>query len=218
MGGIQFPPVESAVEGLLGLGGNLQTDTLVAAYKKGIFPWPFSTDDPVAWFSPDPRGVLEQAYFHLPRSFKKFLKKQLFEIRYNQDFFEIIEECAKIPRKNQTETWITPDIQDSYKKLFEKELAWCSGCYDGDGLQGGIYGVCIDGIISAESMFYKKSNASKLCLVSLMERLEKVGIDWLDTQMTTPVVTSFGGREIPRSEFLQRLEQCRVLSRKEIFG
>ena len=207
MGGIQFPSVESAVDGLLGMGGNLETDTLVTAYKRGIFPWPFSPDVPIAWFSPDPRGVLDQSHFHLPRSFKKFLKKHSFEIHYNRHFGEIIEECAEIPRKNQTETWITPDMQEAYKELFDMGLAWCSSCYDKDGLQGGMYGVCIDGILSAESMFHKKSNASKFCLVSLMERLEQVGIDWLDTQMITPVVASFGGREIPRSEFLQRLQE-----------
>ena len=218
MGIVQFPPVEDAVDGLLALGGNLETTTLVEAYKKGIFPWPFSEQEPVAWFSPDPRGVLDWAHLHVPRSFKKFAKKYSFEIIYNQKFDRIIEKCAHIPRKNQTETWITPDMQEAYKVLFKKQLAWCSGCYEDGVLQGGMYGVCIDGIISAESMFHQKSNAGKLCLVSLMEQLNRVNINWLDTQMITPVVASFGGREVSRQEFLQRLSECRVLSRQDIFG
>ena len=217
MGGFQFPPVEEAVNGLLALGGNLEMVTLVAAYKKGIFPWPFSENEPVAWFSPDPRGVLDWNHLHLSRSFKKFIKKHSFEIRYNQNFDGIIEKCAKIYRKNQMETWLTRKMQKAYNQLFERQLAWCAGCYEGNVLQGGIYGVCMDGIVSAESMFHLKSNTSKLCLISVMEKLNHAGIDWLDTQMVTPVVASFGGRAIPRQEFIQRLSQCPSLSRKDIF-
>ena len=217
MGVLRFPPVEEAVDGLLALGGNLETATLVEAYKRGIFPWPFSEDKPVAWFSPDPRGVLEWGRLHIPRSFKKFLKKHSFAIHYNRDFDRIIERCAQIPRKNQSETWITPEMQQAYRRLFKKQLAWCAGCYRGDVLEGGMYGVCIDGILSAESMFHLTSNAGKLCLVSVMERLKRAGIDWLDTQMTTPVVESFGGGSIPRREFLERIVRCPELSRKDIF-
>ena len=218
MGKVYFPPVEEAVNGLLALGGNLETATLITAYKQGIFPWPFSEESPVAWFSPEFRGVLEWKNLHVSRSLKKFLKRNSFEIRYNRNFGEIIEQCAKIPRKNQTETWITREMLEAYLQLFEKELAWCVGCYEGNDLQGGMYGVCIDGIISAESMFHQKSNAGKLCLISVMEKLQGVGIDWLDTQMITPVVKSFGGREIPRQEFLQRLAECSPLLRGDIFG
>ena len=218
MGVVQFPPVEDAVDGLLALGGNLETAILVEAYKKGIFPWPFSPEEPVAWFSPDPRGILDWNHLHISRSFKKFLKKNSFEVYYNRNFEQIIEQCAKISRKNQTETWITPQMLKAYSKLFKEQLAWCAGCYEDGILQGGMYGVCIDGILSAESMFHLKSNASKLCLMSVMENLHGVGIDWIDTQMITPVVESFGGREIPRSEFLQRLLECRSLSRIDIFG
>ena len=218
MGTVQFPPVEDAVDGLLALGGKLETGTLVAAYKRGIFPWPFSRKDPVAWFCPDPRGVLDWKHFHIPRSLKKFIKKHSFEVRYNCNFDQIIERCAKIPRKNQTDTWITMEMLEAYNNLFKKQLAWCAGCYNEDVLLGGIYGVCIDGIISAESMFHEKTNASKICLVSVMRQLNSVGIDWIDTQMLTPVVASFGGGEISRCEFLQRLSQCQDLSRKDIFG
>ena len=218
MGNIHFPPVEDAVNGLLALGGNLDTMTLVQAYKRGIFPWPFSEESPIAWFSPERRGVLDWKYLHIPRSFKKFLKKNSFEIYYNREFDRIIELCAKVPRRNQTETWITPEMLNAYGRLFEKQLAWCVGCYQDGELQGGMYGVCIDGIISAESMFHQKSNASKLCLISAMEKMNSVGIDWLDTQMITPVVESFGGREILRRDFLHRLSECSPLLRKDIFG
>ena len=127
MGTVQFPPVEDAIDGLLALGGNLDTDTLVEAYKRGIFPWPFSQEVPVAWFSPDPRGVLDWEHLHIPHSMKKFIRKHSFEVCANQDFDQIISRCANISRKNQSDTWITPDMQEAYNTLFQKTIGMVCG-------------------------------------------------------------------------------------------
>lgn len=215
---IKFPPVEEAVDGLLAIGGELGPSSLIEAYKRGIFPWPFTESDPIAWFSPDPRGVLDWKSLHLPRSLKRFLKKCDLTLKYNEDFDSIIVKCAEIPRKNQSSTWITSSMLEAYRELFKRGLAYCIGSYWEENLVGGIYGVCIEGIVSGESMFYERPNAGKVCLISLMEKLHLAGIDWLDTQMVTPVVQSLGGREISRREFLERLSSCRPLSREEIFG
>ena len=213
-----FPPVENAVEGLLAFGGDLETASLINAYKKGIFPWPFSSENPVAWFSPDPRGILDYKDLHIPRSLKRTLNRREFVVKYNQDFKHIITHCASVPRQGQSATWITEEMINSYHNLFKEGMAYCVGAYRDNRLVGGIYGVCIDGIISGESMFYLYSNAGKICLIYLLEKLHSSGIDWLDTQMVTPAVKSLGGKEISRAAFFRRLDRQQKMTRQEIFG
>src|SRR4051812_33894218 len=119
---IVFPPVDTATEdGLVAVGGDLETDTLVEAYHQGIFPWPISLDFPLAWFSPDPRGILMIDEMHLSKSFTKFLKKNTYQVTFNQAFDEVIRQCARTYRKGQPSTWITPDIIHGYEKLFKQE-------------------------------------------------------------------------------------------------
>jgi leucyl/phenylalanyl-tRNA---protein transferase len=205
---VVFPPVETATEdGLVAIGGDMEIDTLLEAYTHGIFPWPISLDFPLAWFSPDPRGVLDFEELHISRSFAKFLKKHPFQVTFNQGFDEVIRECARAYRKNQPGTWITPDIIRGYEKLFKANLAYSVEVWNKDKLVGGVYGVSMGNFFSGESMFSKETNASKFGLLSLIHHLQDKGIKWLDTQMVTPVVEQFGGKFISREEFLARLKE-----------
>ena len=200
-----FPPIEDADEnGLLAIGGDLDCESLLLAYKNGIFPWPISTEHPLAWFSPDPRGLLFLNKQHVPKSFAKFLKNCNWTIRFNTRFHEVIQRCAFANnRKDQEGTWITPYVIKSYIDFFEQGHAFSVETFDGDDLIGGMYGVKIGRYISGESMFYLKSNASKFALYHLLEVLKKNNIEWLDTQMVTSLTGSFGAEEIDRNLFLE---------------
>lgn len=215
---LKFPPIDTADEnGLLALGGDLELSTLILAYRSGVFPWPISDEFPLAWFSPDPRGVIDFCDLKVNKRLKRSLKNSGLILTFNKDFNAVIEACGQVPRNKQSGTWITSPIIYSYRHLFEERKAYSVEAWDGDSLVGGIYGVCIDGIISGESMFHFKSNASKLCLIALLYLLNEVDISWLDTQMVTPVVGSLGGKDIPRSNFLERLKNSPLRSRDDIF-
>lgn len=215
---LKFPPVETADEnGLLALGGDLEIPTLILAYRQGIFPWPISDEFPLAWFSPDPRGVLDYEDLKINKRLSRYLKNNPYTYTCNKSFEGVIKNCSLVPRKQQTGTWITDDVIRSYKKLFDKEMAYSIEAWDGSRLVGGVYGVSINGIITGESMFHHAPNASKFCLIALLHHLNLAGIPWLDTQMVTPVVKSLGGKEIPRKEFLIRINQSPLKSRREIF-
>lgn len=217
---VVFPPVESATEdGLVAVGGDLELDTIEAAYREGIFPWPISVEFPLAWFSPDPRGVLDFSELHVSRSFSKFLKKNPFTITFNTTFSEVIKACARMKRKGQPDTWITPQIIKGYELLFLEGKAYSVEVWLENKLVGGVYGVIMGEFVSGESMFMKEDNASKLALYALIKKLEAAGIKWLDTQMVTPVVEQFGGKYIPREEFLNRIRGLDWnVARKEILS
>lgn len=215
---LKFPPVETADEnGLLALGGDLEVPTLVLAYRNGIFPWPISEEFPLAWFSPDPRGVLDFEDLILNKRLIRYLKGHNLTFTANKDFLGVINACSSTPRTQQSGTWITEDVIESYHNLFKKEFAYSLEAWEGENLVGGIYGVCINGILTGESMFHKVPNASKFCLIAVMALLKRAGINWLDTQMVTPVIKSLGGKEIPRKDFLRRLSKAPLRSRLEIF-
>ncbi|MES2529158.1 MAG: leucyl/phenylalanyl-tRNA--protein transferase [Bdellovibrionota bacterium] len=217
---IVFPPIEDATEdGLVAVGGDLEVDTLVAAYQQGIFPWPVSIELPLAWFSPDPRGILFIEDIHLPKSFEKFLKKNPYRVTFNQNMKDVIFECARIPRKDQPGTWITPDIIAGYRKLFKEDLAYSVEVWRENELVGGLYGVIMGEFCSGESMFMKEDNASKVALWTLLMLLKEKGIPFLDTQMVTNVVEAFGGAYIPRDEFLELIKKLDWDKKKsEIFN
>ena len=216
-----FPGIETvSEEGLIAIGGDLEIETLITAYKQGIFPWPISKETPLTWFTPEPRGILMIKDFHLSKSFKKFLSKTNFSVKFNHDFRDVITNCSKVTRKHESDTWISQDIIDAYQNMFEHGLAYCVSVYNEDKLVGGLYGVCIGKIISGESMFHLEDNASKFALYSLIEKLKLSSIEWIDTQMVTPIIGSFGGKEISRDYYFSLLDQIKnePCLRKDLFG
>jgi leucyl/phenylalanyl-tRNA--protein transferase len=221
---IIFPPVETADEdGLVAVGGDLEVDTLIEAYRRGIFPWPISIDPsnteiPNTWFSPDPRGILDFQKIHLSHSFQKFLKKNPFKVTFNKAFPEVITECSRTPRKDQPGTWINKDIIRSYTELYKAGHAYSVDVWREDKLVAGIYGVSLGNFVSGESMFTHEDNASKFGLYYLTEHLTSKGIYWLDTQMVTKIVSQFGGEYISRPVFLKKLSEVDwTKKRSEIF-
>ena len=204
-----FPPIETADEhGLLAIGGDFTPESLVLAYSQGIFPWPISEEYPLAWFSPDPRGVLFFEDLHIPRSLEKKLRQHKFSVSFNQDFEAIIKQCQQVERKDQDETWITDEIIAGYIELFNRGLAYSVEVRNEEGkIVGGVYGVAMGNYYSGESMFHLETDASKVALVSLIEMLKKKKVTWLDTQMVTSVVRTLGGKEIPRSKFIEMLKK-----------
>lgn len=209
---IIFPPVETANEdGLVAVGGDFELDTIISAYKNGIFPWPLSSyplnlNMPNTWFAPDPRGLLEFKNLHVSTSFKKFLKKNIFEIRFNTSFEEVIENCAAMKRKDQPGTWITPALKEAYIKLYHAGFAYSAEAWREGELVGGLYGVNIGTFFSGESMFTHEDNAGKTALYGLIQSLQEKQICWLDTQMVTEVVKQFGGKYTSRSHFMKLLK------------
>jgi leucyl/phenylalanyl-tRNA--protein transferase len=199
---IEFPdPSEADAEGLIAVGGNLEPETLLNAYSKGIFPWPIP-GYPLPWFSPDPRAILEFKHLHLARSLEKFLRKCEWKVTFNEAFERVIEGC----RKTRTETWITPAMKRAYIRLHELGHALSVEVWEGRKLVGGLYGVRLQHAFSAESMFHLEPNASKVALVRLMEKLKSEGLDWIDIQQMSPHLKALGAREIPRREFLRKIK------------
>ncbi len=205
---IQFPPLESADEnGLLGIGGDLSPESLLLSYTNGIFPWPISKEYPLAWFSPDPRGILHYDNLHLSQSFIKFLKKQKYTIKYNSNFEAVILNCARVNRKHEKSTWITDEIINAYIDFHKLGFAYSIEVYDQNRLVAGLYGVKINHYVCGESMFHIEANTSKLALYTLMTDLYKQNITWLDTQMVSSVVLNMGGTYIPRDAFISLLKK-----------
>ncbi len=201
---IVFPnPRRATPEGLVAYGGSIEPATLRAAYREGIFPWP-QEGAPMLWFCPDPRGVLDFDDFHVPRSLVKFAKRSKWMFTINQAFREVMLACQSQSRPGQAGTWIVPEMVPAYEKLHQAGEALSLECWEDGVLIGGIYGVLLDGLFSGESMFFSRSNASKMCLWKVVEHLKTLGHTWMDIQMVTDVTAQMGGKYIAREEFLQR--------------
>jgi leucyl/phenylalanyl-tRNA--protein transferase len=199
---LRFPDPRCAeAEGLVAIGGLLSIPTLLRAYRSGIFPW---SARPVTWWSPDPRGILELDALHVSRSLGRTLKSNRFRVTYDQDFRSVIEGCAE-PAPGRRRSWITSEFIDAYVALHEQGHAHSIECWLDDKLAGGIYGVSIGAVFAGESMFHQVSDASKVALVRLVERLRERGYQLLDIQMLTPITEQMGGMEIAREEYLKRL-------------
>jgi len=206
---IKFPPLDSADEsGLLALGGDLEIESLILAYSEGIFPWPISKEYPLAWFSPDPRGVLFLEDFHINRSFKKVLARNEFQVTFNQNFEAVILNCSRVRRKNESGTWITDEIIEAYINLFRNKLAYSVEVSADGQLVGGLYGVKLNNYYSGESMFFSRDNASKVGLYFLIEKLKSEKIAWIDTQMVTPFFAQMGAKYLARNDFLKMLKNA----------
>ena len=198
-----FPDVSQATfEGLLAIGGNLSTKRLLSAYKKGIFPW-FSDDEPILWWSPDPRFVLFPEELHVSKTMKQLLKKNHFEVTINKDFKSVIEHCSKTKRVGQDDTWITQDMIDAYLRLHQLGYAKSIEVWQNDELVGGLYGIDLgNNVFCGESMFAKVSNASKVGFITFVQNSN---YKLIDCQLHTNHLESLGARNISRSEFVEYL-------------
>lgn len=206
----RFPDPRTADEqGLVAVGGDLEPQTLLLAYRSGIFPWPVG-DMPMLWFSPGERAVLDFADLHLPRSLRRLRRNHPFEFSLDRAFPAVIRACARAPRPGQDGTWITPPMVAAYVRLHQLGIAHSAETWQAGELVGGLYGVAVDGAFAAESMFYLRPGASKLALLFLIEHLAARGLDWIDIQMMTPHMLRLGARTVPRDEFLARLAGTRA--------
>ncbi len=202
---ISFPPAHFASNsGLLAIGGDLSESRVLMAYRMGIFPW-FSDDDPILWWSPDPRLVLVPQDIRISRRLRRTIRKGVFTVSSDTVFGRVIEECARIRIENAEQTWLVDDMVEAYTGLHEMGYAHSVETWHEGRLAGGLYGISLGGVFFGESMFTRVSDASKTALVALCGHLQKRGFDMIDCQMTTPHLMRMGGMEIPRKEFLKKL-------------
>ena len=203
-----FPPVSKALRspnGLLCAGADLSPQRLLEAYSKGIFPW-FSEGEPILWWSPHPRMVLFPDELKVSRSLHKAVAKGIFETRFDTAFEEVMRECAA-PRDGQAGTWIVPEMVAAYTRLHELGFAHSVESWKDGRLAGGLYGILLGRVFFGESMFSRESDASKVALVKLVERLRALDVRVIDCQQATRHLASLGAREIPRREFAQMLAE-----------
>lgn len=205
-----FPEVELANEdGLLAFGGNLESGTLLNAYKKGIFPW-YNADEPICWYCPDPRFVLFPGNIKISKSMKTIIRKNEFTFSIDKDFSGVMRNCRLATRKIGPGTWITDEIEKAYTALYEKGYAHSAEAwYDGE-LAGGLYGVLLGKVFFGESMFANKSNASKFAFIKYVQELESNGICLIDCQVYTPHLESLGAEFIRRKKFTELLKKLIV--------
>jgi leucyl/phenylalanyl-tRNA---protein transferase len=196
----RFPdPAKADAEGLVAHGADLEPATLITAYRRGIFPWPYD-ESMLLWWSPDPRAVLPLDGLHVARRLTRTLRQGRFRVTLNAAFPEVIDACAA-----REETWITPAIRAAYVQLHRLGWAHSVEVWMNSALAGGLYGLAIGGLFAAESMFHRVRDASKVALVALVEHARRVGTTLIDVQMPTEHLASLGVVTIPRAEYLRRL-------------
>ncbi len=202
-----FPKAHQALDdpnGLLAIGGDLSPSRLIAAYRKGIFPW-YDDNQPLLWWSPNPRAVLDPTQVHISRSMTKCIRTSPFEISVNRAFNQVIEECS-YSRKSQEGTWITQSMINAYTILHQQGFAHSVEVWDQEALVGGLYGIGIGAAFCGESMFHKQANASKMAFIALCQHFSKAGGLLIDCQIQNDHLTSLGAQEIGRETFLKRLK------------
>ncbi|MET0229366.1 MAG: leucyl/phenylalanyl-tRNA--protein transferase [Rhodanobacteraceae bacterium] len=203
-----FPPVETALrdpDGLLAGGGDLSPERLLAAYRRGIFPW-YSRGQPILWWSPDPRTVFLTDRMHVPRKLARWLRGCEWTIRADTAFESVVRACAA-PRAGQRGTWIDADMRKAYLRLHELGFAHSIEAWDGDALAGGVYGVAIGRVFFGESMFSAADNGSKVALLALAKALCAWGYPMLDAQVASPHLFTLGALELPRTDFCARIAE-----------
>ncbi|MDP3353932.1 MAG: leucyl/phenylalanyl-tRNA--protein transferase [Flavobacteriaceae bacterium] len=207
---LYFPPVENANKfGMVAVSGDLSVNRLILAYKSGIFPW-YSDDEPIIWYSLNPRMVLFLNEFKVSKSLRNLLKKKIYKVTFNQKFEEVIYHCKSIQRIDQPNTWITDEMKKAYIEFHKAGYAKSVEVWKNEELVGGLYGVDLGNIFCGESMFSKEPNTSKIALVFLVEKLVKENYQFIDCQMYTEYLASFGAREIPRKEFINYLKSVKI--------
>jgi len=209
--GFQFPNVELALtepDGLLAVGGDLHPQRLAAAYRRGIFPW-YNTGQPILWWAPNPRAVLFPERLKISRSLRKTLRKNLFTVTMDQAFADVVEACSGPRAQDPAEhgTWITPEMKQAYQLLHEQGLAHSLEAWDGNELVGGLYGVAIGKVFFGESMFTRRTDASKVAFVALAQQLMHWGFAVIDCQIHSEHLESLGAETISRQQFSALLDQ-----------
>jgi len=203
-----FPnPAFADEEGLLAVGGDLHPERLLEAYYSGIFPW-YGENQPLLWWSPDPRMVLFPENLKVSKSMRKLFRRNSFQVTYNQDFERVMQNCADIYRPGQEGTWIMPEMIEAYTKLHQMGYAYSVEVWKKKELVGGLYGIFLKDkkVFCGESMFTKESNASKYGFISLVKKLKAKGVELIDCQIYSEHLESLGAEEIPRTEFLKYLK------------
>jgi leucyl/phenylalanyl-tRNA---protein transferase len=197
-----FPNLQSANrEGLLALGGDLSVARLLLAYRSGIFPW---TDEPLTWWSPDPRAIFEIDTFRPPERLESKLRHHPFDLTFDRDFYAVIHACAE-PAEGRESTWISPRFIEAYLELHRQGHAHSVEVWQQGRLVGGMYGVAIHGFFAGESMFHRVTDASKIALCHLMDHLRARKFELFDTQVLSPLTARLGAIEIRRRDYLERL-------------
>lgn len=200
-----FPdPAEAEEGGLLGVGGDLRPERLLLAYANGIFPW-YNEGQPILWFSPDPRCILEPGSLHVGRSLRKTLRKTRFRVTLDTQFEAVIRACKDTPRPGQDGTWITRDMEEAYCRLHRLGFAHSVEVWLGEELVGGLYGVALGRLFAGESMFSRASDASKTGLVWLIKQLHRWNFELVDAQVRTDTLAKMGAVEVARQDYLARL-------------
>ncbi len=205
---LRFPdPAEADADGLVAIGGDLHPETILAAYRQGIFPW-FSAEDPILWWSPDPRFVLFPDELKVHRSMRPLLNRRAFHFRTNTAFETVMRGCAATPRTGQSGTWITNDMVEAYTALHRMGYAHSAEAWQAGTLVGGLYGVLIGRVFFGESMFAHARDASKYAFILWVEELKRRGVTLIDCQQETPHLSSLGARPVPRPVFLDLLQEA----------
>lgn len=203
-----FPSPElSEDSGLLAVGGDLSEKRLLYAYALGIFPW-YSEGDPILWWSPDPRLVLKPENLKISRSLRQCIKKGIFHVTMDRAFYDVIFNCAHVPRAREEGTWITEEMMEAYGRLFDRGFVHSVETWHEGELVGGLYGVSLGSAFFGESMFALMSNASKVAFAALVEQLKKWNFTLIDCQVTTSHLMSFGAEEVARHSFLKELKKA----------
>lgn len=203
-----FPPPEMAEDnGLLAIGGDLSPQRLMLAYLMGIFPW-FSEGDPILWWSPSPRLILELPDFRVAKRLQRVIDQGRFDIKVDTAFRQVIESCAETPRPIGEGTWITPEMTEAYCRLHDLGFAHSVEAWQGDELAGGLYGIALGAVFFGESMFARVTDSSKVAMAALVSRLGKWDFDFIDCQVRTEHLVSLGAKEIAGDEFRTRLAKA----------
>jgi len=202
-----FPNTDQALiepNGLIAISNILKAERIIEAYKQGIFPW-FNHNEPILWWSPNPRLVLFPDDLKISSSLSKKIKKNNYQFEIDKNFISVIKSCSEVKRKDQDGTWIDERIIKAYFELYQMEIAHSFEIYFNENLVGGLYGVILDNVFFGESMFYYETDASKIAFVLAVQYLKNIGVKMIDCQMKTKHLLSFGAKEITRNQFIQLL-------------
>ena len=204
---LAFPPPNLAEDGLLAVGGDLSVPRLLLAYQNGIFPW-YDEDEPILWWSPDPRMVFFPAQWKPSRRLDRTIRSGRYHVTSDTSFEEVIRACAKTPRRHEKGTWILSQMIDAYIDLHRAGYAHSLECWEGDELAGGLYGVSIGACFFGESMFHRRTDASKVAFATLVDCCRAWDFHLIDGQLPNPHLERLGGVTLPRAEFLAQLRDA----------